>query len=71
MFFFYSNVDKDQPGKKLTINSDLAVTIRVTGCEESLGLGIGESSGSGTEVLQEQPGEERFFSHQSYCDPNV
>lgn len=41
----------------LTINSDLAVTIGVTGLEEHLGLSIGQSSGTGREVLQEQPGE--------------
>lgn len=42
----------------LTINSDLAVTIRVTGLEKRLGLSIGQSSGTGREVLQEQPGED-------------
>lgn len=42
--------------KILTINSDLAVTIRVTGLEELLGLSIGQSSGSSRKVLQEQPG---------------
>lgn len=44
---------------RLTVNSDLAVTIRVTGLEESLGLSVGQSSGRGAEVLQEQPGEEQ------------
>lgn len=44
---------------RLTINSDLAITIRVTGLEKSLGLSVGQSSGRGAEVLQEQPGEEQ------------
>lgn len=44
---------------RLTINSDLAVTVSVTGLEESLGLSVGQSSGRGAEVLQEQPGEEQ------------
>lgn len=39
----------------LTVNSDLAITIAVTSGEESLGLLVGEGSGSGREVLQEQP----------------
>lgn len=39
----------------LTINSNLAITISVTGLEESLGLSVSQSSGSGREVLQEQP----------------
>lgn len=42
----------------LTINTNLAITISVTSLEERLGLGIGQSSGGGTEILQEQPGEE-------------
>lgn len=42
----------------LTINSNLAVAIRVTGLEKSTGLSGGQSSGSGREVLQEQPGED-------------
>lgn len=41
----------------LTIDSDLAVTIRVTGCKKLLGLSVSQSSGRGREVLQEQPGE--------------
>lgn len=44
---------------RLTINSDLAVTISVTGLEKSLGLSIGQSSGRGAEVLQEQSGVEQ------------
>ncbi len=39
----------------LTINSDLAITIRVTGLEKRFGLSIGQNSGTGREVLQEQP----------------
>lgn len=42
----------------LTINTNLAITISVTSLEESLCLGIGQSSGRGREILQEQPGEE-------------
>lgn len=43
-------------GKRgLTIDSDLAVTVTVTSGEESLGLLVGECSGGGNEVLQEQP----------------
>lgn len=42
----------------LTINSDLAVTIRVTGLKKRFGLSVGQSSGTGREVLQEQPGED-------------
>ena len=42
----------------LTINSDLAVTIRVTGLKEGLCLTIGQSSGTMREVLQEQPEED-------------
>lgn len=44
---------------RLTINSDLAVTISVTGLEKSLGLSIGQSSSRGAEVLQEQSGVEQ------------
>lgn len=44
----------DWPVCRLTINSDLAVTVAVTSLEKCLGLTIGQSSGSGTEVLQEQ-----------------
>lgn len=43
------------PVRTLTIDSDLAITVAVTGGEESLGLLVGECSGSGREVLQEQP----------------
>lgn len=43
----------------LTVNSNLSITISVTGLEESLGLSVSQSSGSGREVLQEQPGEGR------------
>lgn len=45
----------DWPVCRLTINSNLAVTVAVTSLEKCLGLTIGQSSGSGTEVLQEQP----------------
>lgn len=41
----------------LTINSDLAIAIRVTGLKKCLCLSISQSSGTGREVLQEQPGE--------------
>lgn len=40
----------------LTIDSDLAITVAVTSGKESLGLLVGECSGGGNEVLQEQPG---------------
>ena len=40
----------------LTIQSDHAVTISVSGLKESLGLGICQGSGSSSEHLQEQPG---------------
>lgn len=49
---------KKQQQKKLTINSDLAVAINVTGLEELLGLSVGQSSGRGGEGLQEQPEED-------------
>jgi len=39
----------------LTIDSDLAITILVTGGQESLGLLLGEFSGASREALQEQP----------------
>lgn len=42
----------------LTVNSNLAVAIRVAGLQKLLGLFVGQSSGTGREVLQEQPGEE-------------
>lgn len=38
----------------LTISSNLAVTVAVTGLEESLGLSVGQSTGTSREVLQEQ-----------------
>lgn len=41
-------------GRALTINSNLAITITVTSGEEGLGLLVGECSGTGREVLQEQ-----------------
>lgn len=51
----------------LTINSDLAVTIRVTGLEKHLGLSVGESSGAGREVLQEQSGEDDQGENNQRC----
>lgn len=53
--------------KILTINSNLAVTIRVTGLEERLGLSVSQSSGTGSEVLQEQPGEDDQGENSQRC----
>lgn len=39
----------------LTISSNLAVTVAVTGLQESLGLSVGQSASTSREVLQEQP----------------
>lgn len=44
----------------LTIDSDLAITVAVAGGQEGLGLLVGECSGRGAEVLQEEPVECRW-----------
>lgn len=42
-----------------TLSADLAVTIGVTGLHESGGLGVGQCAGTGLEILQEKPSEEK------------
>lgn len=44
-----------------TISSNLAIAVAVTGCQESLGLSVGQSASTSREVLQEQPaGKQRW-----------
>jgi len=43
----------------LTINADHAITINVSGLQEGGGLSVGQSSGTGAEVLQEKPEERK------------
>lgn len=41
-----------------TLTADLAIAVGVTGLQESGGLGVGQSAGTGLEILQEKPSEE-------------
>lgn len=42
-----------------TLIADLAVAVGVTGLQESGGLGVGQCAGTGLEILQEKPSEEK------------
>lgn len=45
----------------LTISANLAITVAITGLQESLGLSVGQSASTSREVLQEQPaGKQRW-----------
>lgn len=53
-----------------TLSADLAVAVGVTGLQEGGGLGVGQCAGTGLEILQEKPSEEkniytymRYFQH--------
>lgn len=42
-----------------TLSADLAVAVGVTGLQEGGGLGVGQCAGTGLEILQEKPSEEK------------
>lgn len=54
-----------------TLSADLAVTVGVTGLQESGCLGGGECAGRGGEVLQEKPAGEKKKKKKKRCNQHI